>query len=137
MDFVGFPFRISKQKNHINYIKYKFSHKFGKVCKWLNMYYSNIRIITFLKITTVTTLALGSRLRQGLVKAWAKREAQESNFMLPKVLPLWELESWWTPKFSESNCRGQNLLDWKVHYIIGNFLQRRCLKWARMTHLDT
>jgi hypothetical protein len=71
------------------------------------MYYSNIRIITFLKITTVTTLALGSRLRQGLAKAWAKRETQESHFMLPRVLPLWELESWWTPKFLESDCRGQ------------------------------
>ncbi len=26
MDFVGFPFKISKLKNDINYIKYKFSH---------------------------------------------------------------------------------------------------------------
>jgi len=33
MDFVGFPFRTSKLKNDINYIKYKFSHKFGKVCR--------------------------------------------------------------------------------------------------------
>ncbi len=33
----------------------------------------------------VTTLALGSRLKQGLTKVWAKSEAQESHFMLPKV----------------------------------------------------
>jgi hypothetical protein len=41
---------FSKLKNNINDIKYKFSHRFGKVCKWLNMYYSKIRLITFLKI---------------------------------------------------------------------------------------
>jgi hypothetical protein len=44
MDFVGFPFKTSKLKNNIGYIKYKFSHRFGKVCKWLNMYYSKIQI---------------------------------------------------------------------------------------------
>jgi hypothetical protein len=30
----------------------------------------------------VTTLALGSRSRQGLAKVWAKSEAQDSHFML-------------------------------------------------------
>jgi hypothetical protein len=45
MDFMGFPFRTLKFKNDINYIKYKFSHRFGKVCKGLNMYYSNMKII--------------------------------------------------------------------------------------------
>jgi len=52
-ELYGFSFRTSKFKDDINYIKYKFSHRFGKVCKWLNMYYSKIRIITFLKITTM------------------------------------------------------------------------------------
>jgi hypothetical protein len=28
-------------------------------------------------------------------------------------------------------------LDWGVPYIIRKYLERRCLKWARMTHLDT
>jgi hypothetical protein len=28
-------------------------------------------------------------------------------------------------------------MDWGVSYIIENLLERRCLKWARMTHLDT
>ncbi len=51
LNFMGFPFRTSKLKNDINYIKYKFSHRFERVCMWLNMYYSNIRIITFKKIT--------------------------------------------------------------------------------------
>jgi len=30
MDFMGFPFRTSKLKNDISYIKYKLSHRFGK-----------------------------------------------------------------------------------------------------------
>jgi len=59
------------------------------------------------KFVCVTTLALGSRLRQGLAKVHAKREARESHFMLPGMwesvrewtftlpseLSLWELES--------------------------------------------
>jgi hypothetical protein len=32
----------------------------------------------------VTTLTLGSRPRQGLAKVWAKSEARESHFMLPR-----------------------------------------------------
>ncbi len=27
-------------------------------------------------------------------------------------------------------------MDWRVHYIIRNILENRCLKWDRMTHLD-
>jgi hypothetical protein len=54
MDFIGFPCRTSKVKNDINYIKYKFSHRFGKVCRGLNMYYSNIRIIIIKKVTTMS-----------------------------------------------------------------------------------
>ncbi len=51
-------------------------------------------------------------------------------------LPCWELESQWTPKTSESNCKGQNPSPWRVFYIIGNLLKRRCPKWARMTYLN-
>ncbi len=53
LDFVGFFLRTSKLKIDINYIKYKFSHRFGKVHRWLNMYYSKKRIITFFKVTTM------------------------------------------------------------------------------------
>jgi hypothetical protein len=42
----------------------------------------------------------------------------------------------WTPKFSEHNCTGQNPLVWIFFIIIRILLKRRCLKWARMTHLD-
>jgi len=27
-------------------------------------------------------------------------------------------------------------MDWRFPYIIENILERKCLKWARMTHLD-
>jgi hypothetical protein len=37
----------------------------------------------------------------------------------------------------ESDCRGQNPLDWGVFYIIGKLLEPKYLKWARMTHLHT
>jgi hypothetical protein len=72
----------------------------------------------------VTTLALGSWPKQGLARVGNKREAQEAHLILlkvqesvrewiltlPRQLPLGELESRWTPKFSRSNCRGQNPL---------------------------
>jgi hypothetical protein len=53
LDFVGFCFRTSKLKNDISYIKCKFSHRFGKVCRWLKMYYSKIKIVAFLKVLTM------------------------------------------------------------------------------------
>jgi len=98
----------------------------------------------------VATLALGSRPRQGLARLRAKKEAWGSHFMLPGVqknvkewtltlpseLPFWKLESQWTPESSEGDCKGQNPLDWKFLYIIGKILKCKCLKWARMTHLD-
>jgi hypothetical protein len=65
-----------------------------------------------------------------------KENVRECTLTLPKELPLWELESWLTPECLENDCKGQNLMDWKVLYIIGKLLKRRCLKWARMTHLD-
>jgi hypothetical protein len=61
---------------------------------------------------------------------------KEWTFTLPRQLQLWEMESRWTPETSESNCRGQNPMACGVLYIIGKFLERRCLKWARIAHLD-
>ncbi len=98
----------------------------------------------------VATLALGSRPRQGFARLRAKRETRESHscppgmqesvkewtFTLPSEFPFWELESQWIFQFSKGDCRGQNLLVWKVLYIIGKILRHRCLKWVRKTHLD-
>jgi hypothetical protein len=99
---------------------------------------------------SVATLTLGSRPRQGLARLSAKREAREPHLMLlgmqesvrewsltlPSELSFWKLESQWIPEFSKGNFKGQNLLDGRFLYIIANLLKRRCLKWARMTHLD-
>jgi hypothetical protein len=66
-----------------------------------------------------------------------QKSVREWTFTLASELPFWELESQWTPEFSEGNWRGQNSLDWRVIYIIEKILERRFLKWACMTHLDT
>ncbi len=55
---------------------------------------------------------------------------REWTFTLPN-------ESRWIPESSENDCKGQNPLIWRVPYIIKKLLEHRCLKWARMTHLDT
>jgi hypothetical protein len=54
---------------------------------------------------------------------------------LPNEFSLWELESWWTSEFSKGDRKGQNSLDWIVSYTIEKLLERRCWKWACMTHL--
>jgi len=64
------------------------------------------------------------------------KSVREWTLTLPSELPFWELEPQWIFEFSEGDCRGQNPLDWKVLYIIKKLLKRKCLKWARMTHLD-
>ncbi len=61
---------------------------------------------------------------------------REWTLTLPRQFPLWEMESQWTSKTSESDLRGQNSMACGVLYIIGNILEHKCLKWARITHLD-
>ncbi len=52
-------------------------------------------------------------------------------------IPKWELESRWTLESSQGNCKVKTHWIKEVLYIIGDILERRCLKWARMTHLET
>ncbi len=101
-------------------------------------------------LTIVATLALSSRPKQGLARLQAKKEARESHLMLlvvqksvrewtftlPGELPFWALESPWIFESLKGNHKGQNRLDWKIIYIIGNLLKLKCLKWAHMTHLE-
>jgi hypothetical protein len=61
---------------------------------------------------------------------------REWTLTLPRQLPLWEMESRWTPKTSESNCRGQTSMSCGIPYIIEKLLERRCLNWACIAHLD-
>jgi hypothetical protein len=42
----------------------------------------------------------------------------------------------WTPKILKHNFRGQNPSSWSVLYITRKLLKHRCLKWARIAHLD-
>jgi hypothetical protein len=85
---------------------------------------------------------LGSWPRQGFARVRAKRKTRECGrvwgwtLTLPSELPSWELESWWTPKFVESDYKGQNPSPWRFFYIIGKLLKHKCLKWARITHLE-
>jgi len=46
------------------------------------------------------------------------------------------MKSQWTPEISKSNFKGQNSMVCGVLYIIGKLLERRCLKWDHITHLD-
>jgi hypothetical protein len=64
-----------------------------------------------------------------LMLSWVQESVREGTLTLPSELPLWKLESWWTPKFSKRNFKGQNLMDWNVPYTIAKLLELRCLKW--------
>jgi hypothetical protein len=95
--------------------------------------------------------SLGFMTKARVCKGAGQEWAQESHCMLlgvqesgrewtctlPNELPLWELESQWTPEYLESDYRDQNPWDWDVPYIIGKILEHNYLKWAHMTHLDT
>jgi hypothetical protein len=59
-----------------------------------------------------------------------------SEHSLPRQLPLWEMDSWWTPKISKSNLRDQNSMVCDILYIIGKLLKHKCLKWAPIAHSD-
>jgi hypothetical protein len=48
----------------------------------------------------------------------------------------WSWNCKWTLESSEHNYKGQNPSAWRVIYIIGKLLKCRCLKWARIAHLD-
>ncbi len=61
---------------------------------------------------------------------------KEWTLTLLRDLPLWEFKSQWTFESSKSDFRGQNLMDWRVHYTSKKFLKPKCLKWSCITHLD-
>jgi hypothetical protein len=67
-------------------------------------------------------------------KVWGS--VREWTLKLPKQLPFWEMESRRTPKTSKSDFKGQSSMACGVLYIIGKLLKHKCLKWARIAHLD-
>jgi hypothetical protein len=64
------------------------------------------------------------------------RDYEGMNLHTPNWVPILgvgvSMDSW---IFKEQLQRSKNL-DWGVIYVIGKLLERRCLKWALMTHLD-
>jgi hypothetical protein len=68
-------------------------------------------------------------------KVWGSM--REWTFTLPRQLPLWEMESRWILKTSKSDFRSQNSMACGVLYIIEKLLERKCLKWVHIAHLDT
>jgi len=58
------------------------------------------------------------------------------NLHTPKATPILGDGIRWTLETSESNLKGQNPMACGVIYIIEKLLERRHLKWARITHLD-
>ncbi len=99
--------------------------------------------------TCVATLALGSRPKQRFARLQAKKEVENHTTYSRECERVWGNEPShprksptlgvgvrWTPNFSEDDCRGQTSMDWGVSYIIGKILERKCLKWACIAHLD-
>jgi hypothetical protein len=68
------------------------------------------------------------------------RECEGMNPHTPKWTPMLGVAESWSPKrtpeTSESNLRGQISMACCAIYINGKLLKRRCLKWARIAHLD-
>jgi hypothetical protein len=71
------------------------------------------------------------------VRDWAHTLPSGSPFWEFESLSTWEWESLWSPKFSKSDVRGQNPLDWIFFIPIENILKLKCVKWASMIHLNT
>jgi len=46
------------------------------------------------------------------------------------------MESRWTPETLENDFRGQNSMICDLFYIIEKLLERKCLKWTCIVHLD-
>jgi hypothetical protein len=61
------------------------------------------------------------------------RKCEGVNLHTPKATPTLGDG---TLKISENNFRDQNSMACDVFYIIGKLLERKCLKWAHIAHLD-
>jgi hypothetical protein len=68
------------------------------------------------------------------------KECEGVNPHTPKWTPMLGVGESWSPKrtpeTSESVLRGQNSMAGCAPYINGKLLKSRCLKWARIAHLD-
>ncbi len=67
----------------------------------------------------------------GVQRVWGN---EPSHSQVNSHVGSWSPER--TPKSSERNFRGQKSSPWRVLYIIEKLLKFKCLKWARIAHLD-
>ncbi len=86
--------------------KKKFAfHRCGKVCRWLNMYYSNIKIITFFKVTSVSFLIISKKI------VWSYRECNFCQYWAtlscihPNVMATYKKASY---NYHVDFCKHQN-----------------------------
>ncbi len=106
-----------------------------------------------IQLWIVATLALGLRPRQGVARLRAKRKTWESHHMLLRVpksvkslrewtltllneLPCWELESQMDSWIFRTWLQGSKPIALKSYLYHWKLLKRKCLKWARIAHLD-
>jgi hypothetical protein len=106
--------------------------------------------IYIFKRKNVITLVLGSQPKQGVARCGARGKPENHISCSWECKRVWRnepshsqmnshLKNWspkWIIKFLKSNCRGQNSIDWDIPYIIEKILERKCLKWACMMHLN-
>jgi hypothetical protein len=99
----------------------------------------------------VATLTLGSWPKQRNLQGCGPRGSLRVTLHAPESVGKCEGMNSHTPKWTsflgdgvpvDSRIfrrwlQGSNLRAWRVPYIIEKLLERRCLKWARVTHLDT
>jgi hypothetical protein len=67
----------------------------------------------------------------GVQRVWGN---EPSHSQVNSHVGSWSPER--SPESSERDCRGQNSSPREVLYINGKLLKCRCLKWARIAHLD-
>jgi len=58
------------------------------------------------------------------------------NPHIPKVTPTWGVGVLKDSQIFRERLQGSNPSVWRIFYITENLLKHRCLKWARITHLD-
>jgi hypothetical protein len=102
----------------------------------LKHYYRNLSFGLTTKVRACEGTGQVWALESHFMLSRVQESAREWTLTLPNELPFWELESQVSLEYSEGDCKGKKLLDWKVPYIIGKLLERRCLKCVCMTHLD-
>ncbi len=64
------------------------------------------------------------------------KNVKERTLTLPSELPCWGLESQMDAQIFKMRLQGSKPIGLKIFYIIGKLLKLKCLKCARIAHLD-